>query len=351
MFIFLGWAVGVLLAAVVAVPGFVALGIPVATLIGALAALPLSAILPLLSPIIAALGALGAALAALLAGLGVILAILLVLVAIFIACFLAFLLGYVIATSGVGGSFPGVPFPRPPRTLLTPPGGIATPTTATAAEFFGRGWMIGLNAGCNFALLMLLTPFDAVWAPRVALWAFVLISLAAVVPVAGNRVFQGFLGWSGWLLPLAWLGTFPGLVLFLFNAIASRFSPPLPGLPALTVTVDPTTGVVESAEGFITRLTTFAGGFTQGNFTFLVWPTAARAILPAAFGSPSVSTHEIGHSLNTAAMGGVVLWINAIDENLLPFRRNDLAYGELTAESRAQLFGPARPRFFVRLWF
>ena len=348
VFILLGWIVGTSLAAVIGVAGLAALGIPVATLLATLVGSPLAALLPLLAPIITMLGPIGAALAALLAGVAALWVILLILVAIFAAYFAAFLIGYMIATAGVAGSFPaGTTFPLPPAvSSVPPPSGAPTPTTPTPGEFFGRGWLIGLNAGCNFVLLMLLSAFDPIWAPVVAVWAFTLISLSAVIFLARNRVFQGFLGWSAWLFPLAYLGTFPGLLLFLFNGIASRFAPPLPTLAPLTVALDFTTGVIESDEGFITRMSGFRGGFTQGNFTFLF-----RTAPPAAFTASSISTHEIGHSLNTAAMGGIVLWINAVDENLVPFRRLDLAYGELMAESHARLFGATRVRFFVNQWF
>jgi hypothetical protein len=345
--IFLGWIAGAALAAVIGVVGLVALGIPVATILAAVTGLPLGFLLPLLTPIISILGSIGATLAASLAGLSAVLAILLILVAVLLAYLGGFLIGYVIATAGVAGSFPpGTRFPLPPRTSVPPPSGVPTPTTPAPAEFFGRGWMIGLNAGGNFLMLMPLSAFDPIWAPIVAIWAFVLISLSAVVFVARNRVFQGFLGWSGWLFPLAYVATLPGLLLFVFNGIVSRFVPPLPGLAPLSLALDFTTGVVESAEGFITRLAMFfSGGFTQGNFTFL-----CRVVPAADFTTSSVSTHEIGHSLNTAAMGGVVLWINAIDENVIPFRRGDLAYGELCAESHAQIFGAGRVHFFVNLW-
>jgi len=65
------------------------------------------------------------------------------------------------------------------------------------------------------------------------------------------------------------------------------------------------------------------------------------------------SSHEVGHTLNASAFGGVVLWINAIDENIPPFRKLNLAYGELTAEGHAQNMPtppPLRPAFFVSLW-
>jgi hypothetical protein len=53
-------------------------------------------------------------------------------------------------------------------------------------------------------------------------------------------------------------------------------------------------------------------------------------------------------------MGGIVLWINAVDENLPPFRKLNMAYGELTAESHAQGLPvdplEARTDFFVGIW-
>jgi hypothetical protein len=50
-------------------------------------------------------------------------------------------------------------------------------------------------------------------------------------------------------------------------------------------------------------------------------------------------------------MGGVVLWINAIDENIAP-RRINLAYGELTAEGHSRNM-PGAPRldYSIRIWF
>ena len=95
------------------------------------------------------------------------------------------------------------------------------------------------------------------------------------------------------------------------------------------------------------RISGFAGGFSLGNFTFLTAPA-----LQDAFLAPGLSSHETGHTLNTAAFSGVVLWINAVDENIPPFRKMNVAYGELTAESHAQALPapPTRVRFFVNLW-
>ncbi|MGQ0767319.1 MAG: hypothetical protein ACT4OZ_16850, partial [Gemmatimonadota bacterium] len=88
--------------------------------------------------------------------------------------------------------------------------------------------------------------------------------------------------------------------------------------------------------------------FSLGNFSFVTSPA-----LRGSFRAPSLSSHEAGHTLNTAAMGGVVLWINAIDENVPPFARGSAAYGELLAESRPvalALDSERRSDLFVRMW-
>jgi hypothetical protein len=140
---------------------------------------------------------------------------------------------------------------------------------------------------------------------------------------------------------VSYFATAVGALLFVVNApFAFAASGPTAFL------VDFTTGVIETSGGIITLFYP-SGGFSLGNFNF---------ITPAGTGGgfliSSTSSHETGHTLNTAAFGGVVLWINAIDENILP-RRMNLAYGELTAESHAQVMPtppPLRSQFFIRLW-
>jgi hypothetical protein len=51
--------------------------------------------------------------------------------------------------------------------------------------------------------------------------------------------------------------------------------------------------------------------------------------------------------------GGIVLWINAVDENVFPARWN-LAYGELLAEGHSRAMPPPPPAtadFSIRIWF
>jgi len=166
-----------------------------------------------------------------------------------------------------------------------------------------------------------------------------------ITGVALSRVYQGFLAWTAWLLPVSYPATAVGLLLFVLNA---PFALAAGGFAAFRI--DWTTGVIESAGGLV-GLPIFAGtflGFSLGNFNFLFAPGHQDT-----FVGSGLSSHETGHTLNTAAFGGVMLWINAIDENILP-RRANLAYGELAAESHAQglpaIAGAPHNYFFITLW-
>lgn len=342
---FLGWVVGVALAFLIGMFALFAFGMPVAAIIGALSGTPLGFLAPVLTAITGLFPVLAGPIAALMASLAGIWVILLAIIAVFVAYLPVFLLAYVIASAALAPSLPTTAFPLAAGTTF----GTAMPVTIppSLGESFARGLMAGFNAGINFLLILLLVPFDPVWAQIVAAYAFVVITLVLVVPVATNRVYQGFLGWSAWLFPVSYVATFIGLLLFVFNTIASRLAGS-PGGTVFGVRVDFTTGVIESSDGFILNLSGFAGGFSLGNFTFLM-----NVALPApVFTAASVSSHETGHSLNTAAFGGVILWINAIDENIAPFRKANLAYGELMAEGHSVAMpGPSNSDFSVMLWY
>jgi hypothetical protein len=309
-FILLGWLVGLLVGSIATVLLFIALGLglPVlltvaATLIGPLAAL--------LSPLLV-----------------VVLAALLLIVATIIA--------YAIATAGVAPALPaGTTFPLAMSVRLTPPITVA----ASPGEFFGRGMLIGLSAAANSILLSLIPPPGGL----ISAWAFTVISLSAVIFVARNRIYQGFLGWSGWLFPLSWLATAIGLILFLINFF---FAFGALGLAAFAV--DFTTGTIETRGGLIA----FNGGFSLGNFTFLGSAVPAAFIFPGRFTAASISSHETGHTLNTAATGGIVLWINMIDQSVFPARRN-FAYGEMIAEGHARGLPGGTPAASIAVmwWF
>jgi hypothetical protein len=320
MFIFLGWLAGLAAGAVAIVLLLLTSGAVVPAFLGALA------------------GALGPLVAALPAAVALALALFL-LVAIFLA-------GYAVATAAIAPLLPaatGLPAVVLPLSGLVPtPGGVAVTVPAVPGELFGRGVLIGASAAVNTVLLHLVPGAG----PVLGAWAFIVVSLATVPIVARSRIYQGFLGWSGWLLPLSYLATAVGLLLFVVNVpfVLAAF-----GIRG--VAIDWTTGVIESRGGRLIRITNFNGGFSLGNFTYLAGTSATTAgPAPARFVTPTISSHETGHSLNTAATGGVVLWINAIDENVAP-RRFNLAYGELNAEGHARnLPGTPRSDFSIRWW-
>ena len=312
-FIFLGWIVGVLVGVVVVLLPLIALGLAVPAFLAPFSAV-LATIVALLAPWVAVAIA----------------------VVLLVASFVA---AYLIATASIAPLLPGLtgvptlafPLPSP----IATPAGVAVTVPATAGEFFARGVLIGLSAAVN-SLVLSLVPLIG---PVLTAWTFTVISLGAIIFVARNAVYQGFLGWSAWLLPLSYIATGVGLLLFVVNI---PFAFVAFGLGAFRI--DWTTGVIETAGG-LSGVTGFSGGFSLGNFNFLTaLPT------PGDFVVPSLSSHETGHTLNTAAFGGIVLWINAIDENITP-RRMNLAYGELTAEGHANNLGPARNGYSLRLWF
>jgi len=315
--IFLGWIIGLVIGAVAVTVAFLALRFPVPAFLGALAGVlaPVIALLPPWAAVALAMFFLVA----------------------------SFWVAYLVATASIAPLLPAATglatMPFPIRRRLMTPGGVPVTIPATSGEFFARGVLIGLSAATNTVVLSLVP----VIGPVLGAWAFTVISLATLIFVARNRVYQGFLGWSGWLFPLSYLATGVGLLLFIVN-MPVAFA--MLGLGAFGI--DWSTGVIETTGG-ITRIgISVSNGFSLGNFNFL---TGRATVTPQLFTSPSTSSHETGHTLNTAAMGGIVLWINAIDQNIAPGRGN-LAYGELTAEGHAMnMPGTPGGEYSLRLWF
>ncbi len=249
-----------------------------------------------------------------------------------------YLLAYVIATLSLTPVLPA--FTPPVTTPVATPAGVSVRVGAAAGELFARGLLIGASAILNAMGAILWPGSPGVF---LSVWCFIVISLAILPFVSISPFYHGFLGWSAWLFPVSWIATSIGLLLFIVN-FAFAFA--AAGIGAFRV--DFSTGVIETTGG-LTGITGFSGGFSLGNFNYLTPGSAQLSFLLR-----NLSSHETGHSLNTAAMGGIVLWINAIDENIPPLRKMNMAYGELTAESHAQGLPvdplEARPEFFVGSW-
>jgi hypothetical protein len=259
------------------------------------------------------------------AGLTVLQAILLVVLLVV----LLYLAAYLIATLALA------PIPGP--------GVGALP--AAPGELLSRGFCMGMTAALNIGIWSILGP------TIIGFVGFLIIVLTAFTVFSRSPFHQAVLGWFSWLLPMSYIGTLVGGLLFVINA---PFALVALGLGAFRV--DWTTGVIETTGGIV-GATGFSGGFSLGNFTFLApgaAPFGPGLAAQSPFAGPTISAHEVGHTLNTAAMGGVVLWINAIDENVPAPGRGEAAYGELLAQSHAP--GGASPSIsilianFVRIW-
>jgi hypothetical protein len=247
--------------------------------------------------------------------------------------------GYVVATLGVLPLLAALPA----GTSASPP----TPLPVSLVEDFARGFLVGLAAGLNFAAWVL-TPVPG----SLIVGSVLLVTgVIAVIPaVSRNLTYQGIMGWTSWLRPMSWFATAFGLILFVLNLPSA-----VAAFGFVAIRFDRRTATVETTGGVLAGIgapPTGRRGFNLGNFTFIA--PGPPAGFP--FGSPSLSTHETGHTLNAAAFGGLVNWVNALDENP-PGSRQSFAYGELTAESHfprgGRTTGPGLTsviRAHVRIW-
>ena len=187
---------------------------------------------------------------------------------------------------------------------------------SNALESTARGSMIGLNAGLNLGLWMLLIPGDLGMLLGLPLATTGILS--GIGPIARSGQYQTALGWASWLMPMSWPVTALGLLVLVFRVLTGSI---------VRMRIDGGTGAVETTRGM--PRAGFLGGFNLGNFTFLV------GVEPTAFSLPGISAHETAHTLNVAAFGSAWhLLGNAIEQNLPPFRRGVAAYAELLAEGR-----------------
>lgn len=298
----------------------------------------------------------GAVLAGGVIGLAIFLAAGTLWVMVVIALILAVLFYFVAYGIGTTAVFPGLQaIIAPGDPSFTTAGGAAAAAQITLPdaqnEYFARGAMIGFTAVTNAAVVFWLAlAANPIYTMITAVFVFVVNSAVAILALARNRGFQALLGWSSWIFPLSYIATAVGFVLFVGNWFWTRVT----GFNPYEVTLDWTTGAVESYGGRIDPIANqFTLAFSLGNFNYITTNVA----VPAQFTVASVSSHETGHTLNTAAFGGVVLWINAADQNWIPNMndaRGNLAYGELLAESHVVAMpgtqGTANFGFSVRAW-
>ena len=192
---------------------------------------------------------------------------------------------------------------------------IAANNTGNGWGEFFRGFMIGFNAGLNTAIAV------GIFGPTIGIALGVINFLAAFDSVAGNKVYQGILGWSSWLMPMSWLATGIGLIFFVINALAALFTLNMVSATHIDyIHIHWETGTIIMKGGWIGAM----GGeaFDVGNFAFI------------NSNSPNPSDdveHETGHALNVAAFGSIFHLIPGVIEQQTS--SDGESYSEHLAES------------------
>jgi hypothetical protein len=166
-------------------------------------------------------------------------------------------------------------------------------------EWF-RGSMVGLNAGLNGILIYLITR-DLYIAGTV----MTVLTAGASLVISRNRIYHILLGWLNWFLPMSWLVTGLGMLIFLVNMTLAPLGFLL-GIRRLRLRlgVHPTSSSIIMYGGMIRPLMQF-NGFNMGNFIF---------INP---GRENLLIHEIGHLFSLSVMGWLFHYIGGLDEGFL----------------------------------
>jgi hypothetical protein len=191
-------------------------------------------------------------------------------------------------------------------------------TPGSRSGEFMPGVLLGLNTGVSGVLLV------AIW--PVAVVICLIPALAVIEPVARSDIYQAFLGWTNFLLPMSWLIVGLGLLFLIVSAILALVNLAIRSnfLKIEKLKLDAKTGTTFLVGGLAgnANLNPHSTGYNMGNFAFLTSGNAASAYLVE---------HESGHSLNLGIWGAVVHLIGALDENVFGGHAN--AYTELFAES------------------
>jgi hypothetical protein len=194
------------------------------------------------------------------------------------------------------------------------------------------GALLGITTAVNAVLL------TAIAGLLPALVICLIPLLAIVEPIARSDIYQAFVGWANWLLPLSWPIVALGLAFLLVSLLGH-----LIGLATGSdffkvrkVFLDWKTGTFFQQGGIFgnANLNPNSTGYNMGDFAFLRKDAGGLAYL---------TEHEAGHTLNLAAFGFVVHLIGALDENV--FGGHNAAYTELFAESNVPVASRQGPIF------
>lgn len=197
---------------------------------------------------------------------------------------------------------------------------------------FMRGFLIGVNAGLNAGFLAMMGPVGV----AIGIGIGLLIFLGSFDSIAGSDVYQGFLGWGNWLMPMSWLIVALGLVFFVLNVLGWVFTlGQVDALKIEKVSVDWKTGTIFMKGGWISNLNAYKTAFNMGNFAFIHKDSTDDHI-----------EHEAGHSLNLAAFGSAFHLVGFVDEVILG--NGGRAYSERLADSNVP--SGKRPTTALPMW-
>ncbi len=230
----------------------------------------------------------------------------------------------VVATGGIAGVLIGIGLAFAASLVVTGVSYVIASNVDPNGGFgqFMRGFMIGFNAGLNGVLA------SAFFGPYVGVTLGVINFLAAFDTIAKNKVYQGILGWTSWIMPQSWGATGLGLVFYVVNLLGALFTAQqVDALKIDRLGVDWKTGTLVMSGGLIRNPT----AFNMGHFVFMN-PSYVNGSTPDRT-YDAVLDHETGHTLTVAAFGSAFSLCDLIGENIVGSGVND--YGELLAESHA----------------
>jgi hypothetical protein len=203
---------------------------------------------------------------------------------------------------------------------------VARLTADTKAADVVRGVLIGLNTGLNLTLWIVIGGKlfgDQNTGGLVGAVAGVLTFLSVIPTLSQSDVYQGFIGWCNWLLPMSWVVVGVGFLFYGSSALGHLIF--YKGLKwtffqALDFKTDWKTGTWFMKGGYVSNLNPLHTAFNMGAFSF-VDKTSGQMHME----------HEAGHTLNLATFGWVFHFVGALDENVAGGGAS--AYSERLAES------------------
>jgi hypothetical protein len=199
-------------------------------------------------------------------------------------------------------------------------------TADTKAADAVRGVLIGLNCGLNLTLWIVVGDwlFDSTNTGGLIGALVATLTFLSVIPtMSQSDVYQGFIGWGNWLMPMSWVVVGLGGLFYVTSALGHvilYLGPKWTFFQVLEFKTDWKTGTWFMRGGYVSNLNYLHTAFNMGAFSFVDKTSGAMHI-----------EHEAGHTLNLATFGWVFHFIGALDENVVGGGAS--AYSERLAES------------------